>query len=178
MRLPAPIEVRCPHCQGQAFFEEPFEFHSARHFDASAEHRPVHRWSNWLVVERFPSHYRWKAPRSSGAYIRSGGYQEGGVPESEGGYPLMTQGLIRCPACHQQSRRRLQWPTDAYWQWQIRGQCLWAWDRQHALAILAYVQADNRPSRRGGSPVRYVPSHFLTAKIRELVVRKLTQSLG
>ncbi len=89
----------------------------------------------------------------------------------------MTNGLFQCPHCHANKKHKLHWPHDAYWQWDIRGEFLWAWNRDHAEAIMAYVSGTERPSRYSYH-LRYIPSHFLSAKVRDLVVRKMEQSLN
>jgi len=54
---------------------------------------------------------------------------------------------------------------------------LWAWDKEHAQVILNFVKEKVRPSRR--SPIlRYVPSHFLSAKVRNQAVQKMERSIG
>jgi hypothetical protein len=98
-------------------------------------------------------------------------------PIFSGGYQLLTNGLIQCPNCHANNKHRLQWPYDAYWQWVIRGELLWAWDQDHAKAILTYVKETVRFSRRTYS-LRYIPSHFLSAKLRDIVVQKMERSLN
>jgi hypothetical protein len=163
------IDVRCPSCGARALFEEPFEFVPAGRFEAE-ERRPWHRWGGWVVIERFPSEASWSPPASSHQYLRWGGDETGE------GYPLLTNGVVHCPRCHVNGKRRLDWPADAYWRWEVRGETLWAWDEAHARAILAYVSQAIRPSRRAPS-LRYVPSHFLSAKVRDLVVKLVTESL-
>lgn len=164
-----PIHVRCPKCGEFARFEEPFAFYSARTATAVA-HQRSHQWGSWLVIERFPTQFSWQAPANSGQFLRDGG-DNGGE-----GYPLLTHGLTQCGNCHHQSKHQLNWPQDAYWQWEIRGDTLWAWDRDHAESILAYVQETRRPARTS-LLLRYIPSHFLSAKVRDLVVQKITRSL-
>lgn len=164
------IEIKCPNCNENARFEEPFKFLSADQADPG-ETRVSHKWGGWRVVERFPSQFQWKAPSTSSQYCRGGG------DSGHGGYPLLTYGLIQCSHCHTNKKHRLHWPADAYWQWGIRGELLWAWDRDHATKILAYVRETVRPSRYSHN-LRYVPSHFLSAKVRDLVVQKMENSLN
>lgn len=164
------IDIKCPNCSGLAKFEEPFEFLSSNNAEPN-ETRPYHKWGGWVVVERFPSQFNWKAPSTSNQYLRGGG------ENGHGGYPVLTNGLVQCPNCYANEKHKLQWPHDAYWHWDIRGELLWAWDRDHAKAILAYVKRTVRPSRHSYA-LRYIPSHFLSAKVRDLVVRKMKQSLN
>ena len=153
-----------------AYFEEPFEFLSKNKVSPN-EARPTHQWGSWTVVERFPSQVSWKAPTGSSQYLRSGG-----DPDKEG-YPLHTNGLVQCTHCHSNKKHKLNWPNDAYWQWEIRGKLLWAWHSRHAHNILEFVRKTDRPSRYNPD-LTYVPSHFLSAKIRDLVVKKIEDKIG
>lgn len=165
-----PIDIKCPNCGNLAKFEEPFEFWSKIEANAD-DNRPTHRWGGWTVVERFPSQVSWKPPSSSCQYLRGGGNT------GKGGYPLLTNGLVQCQSCHVNNKHVLCWPSDAYWQWSIRGELLWAWDKDHAQLILNYVKTRMRPSRQSYS-LRYIPTHFLSAKVRDLVVQKMERSIN
>ncbi len=170
--LYSPIDVRCPACGKLAKFEEPFEFFSKNEVQP-AETRPMHRWGGWLVLERFPSHFPWQAPSCSSQYL-SLGYDKSG-------YALRSNGLLLCSFFHvqqMQQKHTLKWPGDAYWQWEIRGKLLWAWDRNHAEAILAYVKKTTRSSRYYAPLIKRLPTHFLTAKVRHLVVKKITAQIA
>ena len=163
-----PIDITCPTCGELARFEEPFEFVSGT--APNEDSRPVHQWGGWFVIERFPSMVSWRPPSgTSSQYLRWGG--------GEGpGYPLLTNGVVQCSSCHANKKHTLAWPDDAYWQWEIRGQVLWAWDKSHAERILNFVTATTRPARRAPD-LRYIPTHFLTAKVRSEEQRKMTVDL-
>lgn len=165
-----PIDIRCPDCGELAKFEEPFEFFS-KNAVRPDETRPMHQWGGWIVLERFPSQVKWKAPSGSSQYLRGGG------DRGNGGYPLHTNGLVQCSHCHSNRKHKLNWPNDAYYQWKIRGELLWAWDKEHAQIILNFVKKSIRPSRRSFS-LKYIPSHFLSAKVRDLVVKKMERSVN
>ena len=165
-----PIDIKCPDCGELARFEEPFEFLINKNVDAD-ETRPCYQWGGWVVVERFPSQISWQAPSGSSQFLRGGGDDE------DGGYPLLTNGLVQCQNCYANSKHTLHWPIDAYWQWEIRGELLWAWDKAHAQMILDHVRKKTRPSR-SSNYLRYIPSHFLSSKVRELVVRKLERGVN
>ena len=164
-----PIDIKCPDCGGLAKFEEPFEFHSKREASLD-ESRTLHRWGVWFVLERFPSLVKWKAPSGSNQYLRNGG------DNGKDGYPLLTNGLIQCPRCHSNRKHKLAWPNDAFWQWPIRGELLWAWDKDHAQTILNFVKKTDRPPRYHDQ-LKYIPSRFLSGKVRDLVVKKMEQSI-
>ena len=165
-----PIDIKCPDCGALAKFEEPLEFLSKKEV-CQGETKPTHQWGGWIVLERFPSQISWKPPSGSSQYLRGGG------DTGKGGYPLLTNGLVQCSHCHSNRKHKLNWPTDAYWQWEIRGELLWAWDKEHAQIILKYVKDTSRSSRRSYN-LKYIPSHFLSAKVRELVVQKIERSVN
>ncbi len=165
-----PIDIKCPDCEQLAKFEEPFEFLSKNGIRPD-DTKPTHQWGGWIVLERFPSQINWKAPSGSSQYLRRGG------DTYKGGYPLLTNGLVQCSHCHSNRKHNLNWPADAYWQWEVRGQLLWAWDLNHAQIILKFVKETTRPSRRSPS-LKYIPSHFLSAKVRDLVVQKIERSVN
>jgi len=166
----APIDIKCPTCGELAKFEEPFEFLTKNEINDDNT-ISSHTWGGWIVVERFPSQINWKPPSGSSQFLRGGG------GNGQGGYPLLTNGLVQCSNCHSNTKHRLDWPNDAYWQWEIRGEILWAWDKVHTESILDYVKETNRPSRFAYS-LRYIPSHFLSAKVRDLVVQKIERGLN
>lgn len=165
-----PIDIKCPDCGGLAKFEEPFEFLSKNEV-CPEETRLTHQWGGWNVLERFPSQVNWKAPSGSSQYLRGGG------DTGNGGYPLLTNGLVQCSGCHSNRKHKLNWPCDAYWQWEIRSELLWAWDKRHAQIILNFVRETSRPSRHSYS-LKYIPSYFLSAKVRDLVVQKMEHSVN
>lgn len=160
------LEIICPRCAAHAVFREPYAFHSGDGAET------VHRWGNWHVVERYPELLPWRAPAgSNNQYLTYG--------ESDGdGYALFKEGVVECKACAASFVHALAWPTDAWWQWSIRGQMLWAWDRAHAEQILTYVRAADRPPRPIHGPLGSLPTHFLTAKIRPTVVKVMTRKLS
>jgi len=171
--MSGPIDIKCPDCGRLANFEEPFEFLSPGQRSPAGERpsegRPVHKWGQWSVVERFPAQFAWKAPSASARHLRGG-------RGNEERYPLLTNGLVLCSNCHANGKHKLAWPSDAYWQWEIRGRVLWACDRRHAELILKVIRQGIRPPRY--SPwLRHIPSHFLSAKVRSEVVRKIEASL-
>lgn len=163
------VDIRCPVCGQRAAFWEPFIFIDAQRFP-SDERRPAHKWGDWMVIERFPTHLPWRAPNTAARHPWRRG------EDRSCGYPMLTHGWVQCPHCHADTKHRLQWPEEAYWQWQIRGKILWAWDRPHAETILAFIAADHRPSRRAAD-LRRLPAHFLSAKVRDLTVKRMRQLL-
>lgn len=161
------LEVRCPRCAGRATFDKPFELLSERRTSA-AEGEGMPRWGGFYVREKYPSVLRWRAPRGCEQYLSTGA---GG-----GGYRLGRLGVVRCGACHHVAAHRLRWPDDAWFQWDVRGTRLWAWDEPHARVLLAYVESLRRePARHRGysASLRKLPAVILAARNRALVAKKI-----
>lgn len=166
MKQYEPIEIICPDCRGCAHFEEPFEFH----LKPDGSDRPSHAWGGWIVVERFPMQFPWIPPSDSNRHHRHG-------PDTSGnGYPVLSHGLIRCPSCHLNRKHHLDWPQEAFWQWEIRGKSLWAWDRMHALKLLEQIESKQRRHTNASSLYR-IPSFFLEAKVRDQLTKKMRKTL-
>ena len=95
-------------------------------------------------------------------------------------------GVLMCKACPTVRRHVLRWPEEAYFQILYKGERLWAYNREFALQLLAYLESDTRmktmistTGRRATNPtLNAVPTLFQTAKARPVVVRALKQKLG
>ena len=84
-------------------------------------------------------------------------------------------GSIRCRGCQYAKKHTLNWPGDAYFKMEYRGRILWAYDLECVHELLRYVEDKDR-SRDGYKwrPfLREVPTHFLTAKARGAVAKRL-----
>lgn len=168
------LEVRCPACGGRATFDEAFEFVSSARTD-KFEPLVGHRWGSWIVRERYPSLIRWTAPPGPSQFLQSGG-----DTGETGGYRLRHTGVVRCRACHWTGLHQLDWRRDAYFQWKIRRDLLWAWHAEHARVLLHYIESTLRnPARYGmyGKPLRELPAAAIAAANRSTVARKIRESL-
>lgn len=101
-------------------------------------------------------------------------------------------GAFRCPSCLTTGRHLLRWPADAYFQVEFKGRKPWAPDRKTALKLVDYIQSAERikgrdytvgrehwATGRSEDPfLRRIPTHFLRAKARPDVTRKLRRLLG
>jgi hypothetical protein len=101
--------VRCRVCGGPALLDAPFEFYGARDSLSDGETRPAHRWDGWQVIEKHPSIVRWVAPGAAQNYSQF-------------------LGVALCSKCHTQYAYEVSWPADAFYQWDIRGHILWAYN--------------------------------------------------
>jgi len=74
---------------------------------------------------------------------------------------------------------RSGWPDDAYYQWDIRGRTLWAWSAEHALVLRDYLRSNDRDPEKYGEyagALRHMPKDFLTAKVRDEAVKRISAS--
>lgn len=124
--------------------------------------------------EKYPSLLRWKAPRGPWQYLTTG------QGRSSGGYRLWNRGVVRCRECHLAAVHVLRWPGDAYFQWNVRGTRLWAWDANHARVLLHYIESTLRDPARYRwyrSSLRKLPAGILAARSRGTVARKIRETL-
>jgi hypothetical protein len=113
--------------------------------------------------------------------------------ESSRGYGHGEEGLLQCLACGRQGSHILDWPEDAYFKIDYRGRALWAHTRQDTQILRDFIASKERVHRgeemlrhdghrwvsrwRPAQFLRFVPSHFLTAKARDRVVKLLDRLL-
>jgi len=101
--------------------------------------------------------------------------------------------VVRCVECGFLKTHNLNWPEEAFFKVEYRGQILWAYDRAMALKILSYIESDDRKKRiisknaKGEDDYNYIvqdyvlrklPEHFQTTKARPEVSKKLRKILG
>lgn len=170
--LDVALEIRCPRCSGRAWFDEPYEFVSKRARPADADQ--LHQWGGWLVREKYPSVLPWKPPPGSQQSLYTSPER---LPD---GHRFRDRGVLRCGECHNVTAHELRWPEDAYFQWTVRGERLWAWNREHAQALRQYLESTQRePARYGlyARSLRELPARILDARARTAIVRKIHQTL-
>jgi len=181
--MPHIVAVRCPGCGSEASFEfaeiveiksrndiEYFEtsksFEYARLQAAHGQHLNAAIYFHGLrsttvdAVDDLPEDYKpsdWDHSASHGS-TRS-----------------IDLGTLVCTACGKRSKHTLDWPQDAYYQIEHRGEVLWAFDRESASELLEYVKSDDRKrdSYRYKLFLMKVPSVFLGKKVRGPISKKL-----
>ncbi|MEO8289252.1 MAG: hypothetical protein ABI670_22830 [Chloroflexota bacterium] len=154
--------VRCPICAGYAQVDDPFSFYSAKKALPDGIEGPSHVWGGRLVVEKYPSVAKWTTPEKGEGYKHN-------------------KGVVRCAVCHHIGLHEISWPNDAYYRWDIRGNTLWACNREHAEAILSFLSSKERDETRYPGfekSLRKLPTEFITAKVRDDVVKAITRTLA
>jgi sarcosine oxidase delta subunit len=180
--MPHRVDVRCPSCAAHARFEfaeavrisrkadVPF-FEQSRFFDYEFVERREHGQSyhaaifcagihgtDTLAIKRLPDGYDASQWNHSRYAVRS---------------HSTTRGAVVCPACGLRRRHDLMWPTDAWFQCEVRGDVLWAFHRESTIALRDFVASKKRKRSRWSSFLLHVPTVFLTANVRDEVVAKL-----
>lgn len=124
--------------------------------------------------EKYPSILPWKAPPGSQQSLYTSPER---LPD---GYRLRDRGIVRCRECHHVAVHDLRWPDDAYFQWPLRGERLWAWNHEHARVLREYLGSTRRePARHGiyARSLRELPARILAARNRTAIVEKIHQTL-
>ena len=165
------VAIVCPRCAGEAEYRSAFWFTSKGTSDWAKQRQAwfaSHRWpwateavwGNHFVIANDPSLFPW-------------------IPPGRRGYCEDAHGICLCGQCGR-FKHTLVWPHDAWYQFPVREGLLWAWHREQAVALLAYVEAKLRvPESRAGHYLflHHVPARFLKgtrrAKTAKLIRRKL-----
>ncbi|MEA2574939.1 MAG: hypothetical protein QOH93_2237 [Chloroflexia bacterium] len=157
--VPGPLNVQCPRCGGKAEYDLPFDLYTAAQGEPPSEDRPLHRWGGWLVAEKYPSVKRWHAAAE-------------GISESDG--------IVKCSQCHLVAEYTLRWPHDAYYQWDIRGNTLWAFNLEHARVLGEFLGSKDRDVTRFPQYARSlmkIPGELLSAKVRDDIATEISNIL-
>jgi hypothetical protein len=142
------------------FDKSPFQFVSEK--QANSYNPPlIHRKDGYYIVERYPNVYPWIAKD----------HQHYHNDLNRG------KGVLKCTSCGCIHVHKLDWPSDAYYQWDIRGTLLWAVNREHAEYLLSYIHQKVRTGKHHYKSYK-LPSTITNAKNRDLVVKKIRTTIG
>ena len=89
-------------------------------------------------------------------------------------------GKCACLLCGYGNHHLLKWPDDAYFTVDIDDMSLWAWNRNHAIAIRDFVASTTRDvSTYPGYKLSllHLPNRVLENSSRHLVVKRINQML-
>ena len=183
--MPHVVDVKCPACGGHACFEfaevvritkkedvayfqasDLFEYRFVQgsfvrpgNWHAAIYYHGLHRHSLAAVTD-LPEGY------SSKTWAHSKYWYRGSADH----------GTVRCNICYQRQKHQLEWPRDAFFQVDIRGNTLWAFNQESLIALRHFIASRERGKARRGpyqSFLMKVPTHFLEAKVRDEAVKKL-----
>jgi hypothetical protein len=187
--MPHRLDVRCPACRRRAEFEFATAVRIALRKDiafftssATFEHRFFRRReisTSWHAALFYPGLHG--GVRAIGSDLPEGyaatDWSHGKLLWRRHGLDV---GSVVCAACGHRGKHALAWPADAFFQLDLRGETLWAFHRESALALRAFIAstARDRSKAKWRSFLLHVPSHFLGAKARAEVVKRLDRLLG
>jgi hypothetical protein len=152
--MPEDVDIRCPNCGAEALFSRPF------------------RHSGDELVARFPD----VLPPDAGqtpARLGANGSRAGHI---DSGW-----GVANCLHCGCRRKHRLSWPGDAFYAVSFRGVTLWAWNRQHLVALREFIASKERDAprhRAWGIAQARLPRPFVDAKNRDKAVARIDRVLG
>lgn len=94
-------------------------------------------------------------------------------------YRFFDQGVVSCASCSLRRKHQLKWPSDAWFQIEYRGLTLWAYNRDSTTVLKSFIAADDRSFQNFTHRkfLMKVPAHFLDAKARAPVLKKLEARL-
>lgn len=185
--MPHVLDVICPRCQGPAVFEFAEVVRVRQRGDI-----PFFAQSSLFVLREFDGGVQGKW-RGAVYYALLHGPPETTIGDLPAGYSPSDwrhskylyrsdgtdDGAVACNACGLRARHCLDWPNDARFKIEYRGQVLWAFHRESAQDLRRYLASDDRDREgyRWASFLLHVPSVFLSAKAREGIVKRLDRVL-
>ncbi|MCZ7605761.1 MAG: hypothetical protein M5U25_06710 [Planctomycetota bacterium] len=184
--MPHKVAVRCPDCGREATFEAatcvrialkkdvPF-FKRHQLFDYKFVIKPNERYH---VAIYYPGlHGTGTAPIDE----LPEGYtaEDFGPPQYWHEYGGHRLGTLICISCGLRRKHDLKWPGEAFYQVMVRGEVLWAYDREYAVVLRDFLASTDRNQDRFKKSLflDVIPTHFLTAKVRDEAVAKLDKLL-
>ena len=164
-----PCTIRCPRCHSQASFDTPFTFLRGKEADKVKDKANVRgfQYGGGFVIEKYPKEFPWRSPENARRLF---------------GQIRDIWGVCSCPACTFRAKHLLDWPSDAYYTTNVRGQALWAWTREEVVALRDFIASRDRKylgtARQHFWFLRHVPNHFIEVKHRTEVLKKLERLLS
>ncbi len=88
-------------------------------------------------------------------------------------------GSVTCNQCHLRTPYILDWPHDAFFKISVKGQELWAFNRESAVDLRDYIESTERKTDqyRWSRFLLHIPTTFKKQNVRDSVVKKLTKAL-
>ena len=185
--MPYVLDIKCPKCGGHAtfefaemvqinlkkdikFFEESNLFDYCLFQDPSTGHRwhaaifyPNLHGGSTSVINNLPDGYKpedWEHSKY--------------LPSNPRGIDL---GAFRCLACNACETYVLNWPNDAFYQIEIKGSILWAFNRDSLIDLRDFILSKEREvgNHKWLFYLRQIPTVFKSKSNREKVVKKLNK---
>jgi hypothetical protein len=186
--------VRCPRCSGYAVLDRAWETYGVRKVAPAADTTTDWSSKGYTFIERGVKGGRWALLDDDMPHLEGRSYYLSGTTLVFEKYPhLMHKDafnserygnangfVVKCYSCHLVDAHAVNWPEDAYFQWDIRGHILWAFNREHATVLLEFIRSDERDETQFGyhsKNLRRLPTHFIAANMRDLIVKEISATL-
>lgn len=92
----------------------------------------------------------------------------------------MDTGTTTCHRCGYRKRHELDWSREAFYQVEYRRAHLWAFHRESAVQLRAFIASPDRNPKKykWGSLMLHVPTHFLHSSARPTILKRLDRLLA
>ena len=186
--MPHKVELKCQSCSGLATFEfgevvrielkKDIEFFkNSSLFDYQTFMDSCgHKWHGAIYyaglhggsvnsINELPSGYRKESWKHSKYLYRNHG---------------LDIGSINCPNCHLRRKHQLNWPLEAYFSIEHKGNQLWAFNRESACDLRDYLENNNRKhgEYKWSNFLLHVPTVFKKQGARDNAVKQLNRILS
>lgn len=185
--MPHVIAVSCPSCQQEAMFEfaeavrisraEDVEyFRNSQHFEYVFQNRDAYKghhrafYYHGLLSNQMPQ----LDDLPDGYSIENWAHGPYLYRSHE-----LDIGTVVCSRCSLRRKHHLNWPGDAHFRIEHRGETLWAFHKESLIDLIDFIASDDRNASqyKWHSFLRHLPKSFLGAKAREAVLKKLQRLL-
>jgi hypothetical protein len=186
--MPHKVDIRCPSCDEYAVFEfaeivrislkkdVPFFGKSVFFEYQMFKDSCGHKWHGAIYHANFHG--------GSTEPIRN--LPEGYKPENWNHSRYLYRshgsdlGAVSCSKCHMRKPYNLQWPSDAYFSLPIKGDVLWAFNRESAIDLRDYIASSERKTKdhKWSSFLLHIPTTFKKQNVRGSVVKQIDRLLA
>ena len=89
-------------------------------------------------------------------------------------------GAISCSNCHVRRPYYLQWPNDAFYSIALKGEVLWAFNRESAVELRDYIASNERKTGKykWARFLLHIPSIFKKQNVRDNVDKQINKILA
>lgn len=185
--MPDKINITCPSCRGRAIFRFAHILRLDRKADVSLfekdyfefryfNERHAKKWPGILFFPKQLSGRNWqkKLPEK---YQKQRTIPHMAKNACTDGTSL---GLVSCHKCFSESKHTLDWPNDAYYAIEHKGNLLWAYDKEMMIEIKDYIQTTVRGNLFAIESIiiRHLPTVFKLVRNRDAIVKKINKLIA
>ncbi|QLE85486.1 hypothetical protein FLM48_10600 [Shewanella sp. Scap07] len=185
--MPHKVDIKCPSCGEHALFEfaevvkislkkdvpffeqsDLFEYYKFKDSCGHLWHGAVYyanlHGGSTLAIRDLPEGYKPEDWNHSKYLMRNHGTD---------------LGAVSCSHCQMRKPYVLQWPNDAYFNISIKGQELWAFNRESAVELRDYIASSERKTDqyKWSKFLLHIPTTFKKQNVRDSVVKKINKAI-